>query len=113
MSTRAVRNVGWALLIAGGVDALNSQGVSPAAGWLAALIAAITVVTWIRRDAADRRIPLPYDWAWLMLLGWPVSWLWYGRRTRRSWAAAIGLAGLPVAFLVGDLLGRVTAMLIA
>jgi len=113
MSTQAVRNVGWALLIAGGVDALNSQGVSPAAGWLAALLAAITVVTWIRRDAADRRIPLPYDWPWLMLLGWPVSLLWYGRRSQRSWAAAIGLAALPVAFLLGDLLGRVTAMLIA
>ena len=112
MSTRVVRNVGWALLMAGGVDALNSKGVSPAAGWLAALIAAITLVTWIRRDATDRHIPLPYDWPWLMLLGWPISWLWYGRRSRRSWAAAIGLAALPIAFLLGDLIARGVAMLI-
>ena len=110
MSTKALRLVGWALLAAGAVDGLNPRGISPTAGWLATLTAWLAGIAWLRRDAVDRRVALLYDWFWLMAISWPVSLLWYGRRSRRGWSAAIGLASLPIAFPFGGLLTRVVAV---
>lgn len=110
MSTRALHLVGWALLATGFVGGLNPNGISPGSGWLAALVAWLAVIAWLRRDAVDRRIPLPYDWSWLMTIGWPVSWIWYGRRSRRSWTAALGLAALPIAFPLGAMLSHLAAL---
>jgi hypothetical protein len=104
MSTHALRLVGWALLAAGCIGGLNPSGISAAGSWLAALIAWIAVIGWLQRDAVDRRVPLPYDWSWLMTISWPVSWVWYGRRSRRPWPAALALAALPLAFPLGALL---------
>jgi len=75
-----------------------------AASFLAALLAWLALAAWLRRDARAHRVALGYDWAWLMTLGWPVSYVWYGRRTLRSWGKCSGLAGLPAAFLLGGFL---------
>jgi hypothetical protein len=109
MSSKALRFIAWGLLAVGFVDGLSPRGLSPAAAWLAALIAWLAVLAWLRRDAVDRRFALPYDWPWLMTIGWPISWLWYSRRTRRRWLTAFGLASLPIAFLLGGLLAHLAA----
>ena len=90
---------------------LGPHGISPAASLLAALMAWLAVIAWLRQDAIDRRVPLPYDWSWLITISWPVSWIWYARRSHRSWSAAFALAALPLAFPLGGLLGRVAAAL--
>lgn len=113
MSSKSLRLIAWGLFAAGFVDGLTPGGLSRSAAWLAALLAWLAAVAWLRRDALDRRVALPYDWSWLMLIGWPISWLWYCRRTRRRWRAALGLALLPIAFLLGGLLARVAAHLVA
>ena len=107
MSSKALRLIAWGLLGAGFVDGLAPRGVSPAASWLAALTAWVAALAWLHRDALDHRVALPYDWAWLMMMGWPISWLWYCRRTGRRWLLAFGLASLPIAFLLGGLLGQI------
>lgn len=109
MSTHSLRLIGWALLAAGGLAGLNARGLSSTASWLAALIACFAALAWIRRDATSRGVALPFDWSWLMAISWPVSFLWYGRRSRRGWVVAVGLAALPLAFPVGFVLGRIAA----
>jgi len=113
MSSRSLRLIAWALLSAGFVDGLGPRGFSPTAASLAALIAWLAAVTWLGRDALDRRVARPYDWEWLMSVGWPITWVWYGRHTRRRWFAAIGLASLPIAFLLGVLLARIAVRVMA
>jgi hypothetical protein len=53
------------------------------------------------------------DWSWLIAMSWPVSFVWYGRRSRRGWIAAVGLATLPIAFPLGFVFGRIAAAIMA
>jgi hypothetical protein len=109
MSTRALCVVGWALLVGGCLSGFGPHGISPAASLLAALMTWLAVIAWLQQDTIDRRVPLPYDWSWLITISWPVSWIWYARRSHRSWSAAFALAALPLAFPLGGLLSRIAA----
>src|SRR5262245_62088912 len=112
MSTKALRLVGWGLLVAGALEGLNPAGASTSAIWLAALLAWLTVIAWLGRDAVNHRIPLPYDWSWLIIISWPVLCVWYVRRSRRSWTAALGLAAFPMAFLIGALITQLATSIV-
>lgn len=110
MSSKGLRAVGWALLSAGCLYGFSGASLSKEATILAGLFAFIALAAWVRTDALTRGVALAYDWPWLMMLGWPVSVVWYARRTRRSWLRSAGLAGLPVAFLFGVFLAGVVRL---
>lgn len=112
MSTNSLRLIGWALFATGCLAGLSAPSLPSTASWLAAIIACFAALAWIRQDAASRGVALPFDWSWLMAISWPVSFLWYGRRSRRGWAVALGLAALPLSFPVGFLLGRIAKAIV-
>ncbi|HEX6814139.1 MAG TPA: hypothetical protein VF102_00590 [Gemmatimonadaceae bacterium] len=112
MSSKGLRLVAWALFGAGCIYGVSGATPSPGESILAALIAWFALAIWMERDAVTRRVGLAYDWPWLMILGWPVSYVWYARRTQRSWGKCAVLAAMPTLFIVGVLCGTIARLLV-
>lgn len=112
MSSKGLRLVAWALFAAGCIYGLSGAAPSPGEGILAALIAWIAFAAWMERDAVTRGVGLAYDWSWLMTLAWPVSYVWYARRTQRSWRKCAVLVAIPVLFPVGVICAMIARLLV-
>lgn len=101
MSTRVFHGLGWVFFAVGGLYGILGAIPSAEAVFVAGIIVLLAASVWLRRDATAARVPLPQDWGWFIGLGWPFVWIWYGRRTKRSWSASLALAAMPLAVPLG------------
>jgi len=66
-----------------------------------------SIISWLRRDALARHVPMVPDWGFFVLVGWPVFIPWYIHRTR-------GPHGWPLTLLLvsGILVSSIVALAI-
>jgi hypothetical protein len=71
-----------------------SAGLSPSseAGFLLSSIPLLAVGLWLAQDSRRRRVGNVFDFAWLLLIFWPVAVPWYCFRSRGRRGGALFLA---------------------
>jgi hypothetical protein len=107
LNTRTLPLIGVMTGAAGvvyGMFGVNPAPVLPTIGFL---IGCLGAAVYLPRDATLHRISLVTDWGWFVAIGWPFLWLWYARRTGRSWGIALATTAVPVALEIGQLIGFV------
>lgn len=68
----------------------------------------VAVLVWFDKDARRSRVQNVYDWAFLLLMAWPVLIPWYTLKTRgrKGWLLMLGMLALMlVPLLVGPVVG--------
>jgi hypothetical protein len=104
--------LGWIMGLLGAVYGV--AGGFPSGGTIVLSGVAILFAarSWVITQGAVKALQLPQDWAWFMGFGWPFAWLWFGRRTGRSWRATLGLVAMPIALPLGAIAGGIARFIV-